>query len=68
MSGVPQVTVADNPERFVGSEGSVSAVWNIARGTALFASYTHFFAGPFLRRAGLGHDVDFVAGWLSYRI
>jgi hypothetical protein len=68
MSGVPQVTVTDNPERFVGSEGSVSAVWNVAHGTAVFASYTHFFAGPFLRRAGLGHDVDFVAGWLSYRI
>lgn len=68
MSGVPQVTVADNSERFVGSEGSVSAVWNVARGTALFASYTHFFAGPFLRRAGLGRDVDFVAAWLSYRI
>lgn len=68
MSGVPQVTVVDNPERFVGSEGSVSAVWIVAHGTALFASYTHFFPGPFLRRAGLGHDVDFVAGWLSYRI
>jgi hypothetical protein len=68
MSGAPQVTVADNPERFVGSEGSVLVEWNVARGTAMFATYTHFFAGPFLRRAGLDHDVDFVAGWLSYRI
>jgi hypothetical protein len=68
MSAVPQVTVADNPERFVGSEATVSAVWSIADGTQLFASYTHFFAGPFLRRAGLGHDVDFVAGWLSYQM
>lgn len=68
MAGVPQVSVPDNPERFVGSEVSVSAVWNVARGTALFAAYTHFFAGPFLRYAGLDRDVDFLAAWLSYRI
>lgn len=68
MSGDPQVTVADNPQRFVGSEATVSAVLDVARGVALFATYTHFFAGPFLRHAGLDHDVDFFAAWLSYRI
>ena len=31
------------------------------------ASYSHFFAGPFLHRSGKGDDVDFFTAWGTYR-
>jgi len=63
-----QVSGAGNPERYVGSQGAVLVQWQATRHAALGATYSHFFAGPFLRFARLGNDVDFVGFWISYAI
>lgn len=67
-SGQLIATGRGNPSRYVGSEIALRAAWQIDRHALVVASYSHFFAGPFLRNAGLGRDVDFFAAWLSYRI
>jgi hypothetical protein len=66
-SGVVQVEGAGNPERCVGGELNPAAQW-ATRHVMIVASYSHFFAGPFLRAAGLGRDVDAFTLWMSYRI
>lgn len=65
-SGQPQVEA--NPERYVGSQCEVVVRWVAQPGLDINLVYSHFFAGPFLKRANLDRDVDFVAGWVSYRI
>jgi hypothetical protein len=66
-SGVVQVEGAGNPERYVGGELNPTVQW-MTRHLMVVASYSHFFAGPFLRAAGLGRDVDAFTLWMSYRI
>jgi hypothetical protein len=66
-SGVVQVSGVGNPERDVGSELNPTVQWR-TRHVIVVASYSHFFAGSFLRAAGLGRDVDAFNLWLSYRI
>jgi hypothetical protein len=66
-SGVVQVEGAGNPERYVGGELNPTVQWR-TRHVMVVASYSHFFAGPFLRAAGLGRDVDAFTLWMSYRI
>jgi hypothetical protein len=38
------------------------------RHASLGATYSHFLTGSFLRKAGLGRDIDFVGLWISYAI
>lgn len=54
--------------RSIGSELALRSRWQADRHATVVASYSHFFAGPFLRNAGLGGDVDFFALWITYRI
>jgi hypothetical protein len=63
-----QIPGAGNPARYVGSQGAVLVQWQATRHAAVAATYSHFFAGPFLRFAGLGRDVNFVGVWISYAI
>lgn len=63
-----QVAGAGNSERYVGSQGAILVQWQATQHAALGATYSHFFAGPFLRSAGPGRDVDFVGLWISYAI
>jgi hypothetical protein len=63
-----QVPGAGNPARYIGSQGQVLVQLQATRHIGLAATYSHFFAGPFLQLAGLGHDVDFVGLWLSIGI
>jgi len=67
-SGVLIASGQGNPSRHVGSELAVRLQWQANRHAVVVATYSHFFAGPFLKDAGLGRDVDFFAFWLSYRI
>lgn len=53
--------------RYVGHMPSLTAVWQIDRHLSFTASYSHFFAGPFLRESGPGRDVDFFTCWGTYR-
>lgn len=48
--------------RFVGTDLSILATWQATRNVSVSASYTHFFAGAFIRENG-GQDVNF--GMLS---
>lgn len=66
-SGIVQVEGAGNPERYIGGELNPTVQWR-TRHLLIVASYSHFFAGPFLRAAGLGRDVDAFTFWVSYRI
>jgi hypothetical protein len=66
-SGVVQVPGVGNPERYIGSELNPEVQWT-TRHLTVVASYSHFFAGPFLRAAGLDRDVDAFTLWLGYRI
>lgn len=66
-SGVVQVEGAGNPERYIGGELNPAVRWT-TRHVMIVASYSHFFAGPFLRTAGLGRDVDAFTFWITYRI
>jgi hypothetical protein len=66
-SGVLQVDGVGNPERYIGDELNPWVQWT-TRHLIVVASYSHFFAGPFLRAAGLGRDVDAFTLWTSYRI
>ncbi len=63
-----QVPGAGNPARYIGDQGAVLIQWQATRHVRLAVTYSHFFAGPFLAQAGLGHDVDFVGAWLSLGI
>jgi hypothetical protein len=63
-----QVPGAGNPARYVGSQGAVLVEWQATPHAALGATYSHFFAGSFLRIAGLGDGVHFVGAWISYAI
>jgi len=63
-----QVAGAGNAARYVGRQGAVLVQWQATRHAALGETYSHFFAGPFLRLAGPRKDVDFVGVWLSYAI
>jgi hypothetical protein len=63
-----QVPGAGNPARYVGSQGAALVQWQATRYAALGATYSHFFAGPFLRLARLGTGVDFIGLWISYAI
>lgn len=66
-AGGLQVPGVGNPARHVGSELSLTLLWT-TRHASVLASYVHFFAGPFLRRAGLDHDVDYATVWVKYQL
>jgi hypothetical protein len=53
--------------RFVGSQPSVQAEWQINRHVGWVGAYSHFFAGPFLRESGPGRDVSYVTSWITYK-
>jgi hypothetical protein len=53
--------------RFVGSQPSVQAEWQLSRHVTWVGVYSYFFAGPFLRESGPGKDVRYVTAWLTYK-
>src|SRR5262249_18459133 len=48
-------------ERYVGGQLSTQVEWRLHRRLSLTFSYSHFFAGPFLKGSSPGKDVDFFA-------
>jgi hypothetical protein len=53
--------------RFVGSALTAEAQWQATQHLSLVASYTHYFAGPFLKQTGFGEDIDYIAVFATYR-
>jgi hypothetical protein len=66
-SGSVQVSGAGNSARYVGAQASLTIEWKLNPFLSLTGAYAHFFAGSFLREAGVGRDVDFVAIWMTAR-
>jgi hypothetical protein len=62
---IPLVLVA-NGGSWLGSQLSTEVQWQLDRHCELGGIYSHFFVGDALSGAG-GRDIDFVAGWLTYR-
>jgi Alginate export len=52
--------------RFVGTEFVVGTAWQVTRHLTLSGSYSHFFAGQFIRQNG-GDDASFVGIWTTFR-
>ena len=52
--------------RFVGTDLSLTVGWQATRNVSISASFTHFFAGRFIRQNG-GADVNFGAVSVSYK-
>ena len=63
-----QISGAGNPARYIGSQGAILVQWQATPHSSLNAAYSHFFAGPFFRFAGLGNDVDFIGLWANYAL
>lgn len=53
--------------RYIGTQPSIQAEWQINRHFSWVANYTHFFAGPFLRDTQPAKDVNYAATWFTYR-
>jgi hypothetical protein len=53
--------------RYVGTQPSATAVWSIDRHITFVASYSHFFAGEFVRETPPGKDIDYFTAWVTYK-
>ncbi|HEV2177652.1 MAG TPA: alginate export family protein [Terriglobia bacterium] len=53
--------------RYVGSQPTLLAQWNIQRHISVVGIYAHFFPGPFLRQTGPARNVNWVTGWIDYK-
>jgi hypothetical protein len=61
-------TGSETQTRYIGSQPSVGAYWQITRHFSVSAAYTHFAAGSFLRhRPSPGRDVDYAAIWTGFK-
>jgi hypothetical protein len=57
-----------NPARYVGTQSSVGAYWQVNRHLSLSVAYDHFFAGPFLTKAAPPRrSVDYAAAWATFK-
>jgi alginate export protein len=51
----------------VGEQVGIQAEWRVDAHLSLVASYTHFFAGRFIRETGPGMNIDYTTAWAQYR-
>lgn len=58
---------AGSKERYVGSALSVTSHHTIADNLGFTATYSHFFAGKFIRDTGPARDIDFIDLALQYK-
>lgn len=58
---------AGSAAHYIGNELSFVLDWQVNRHVGVTASYSHFFAGTFLKETGPGKDVDYFAVAASYR-
>ncbi|PZU43827.1 MAG: alginate export family protein [Sphingomonas sp.] len=54
-------------ERFVGSAASLTSEYALSENLILTASYTHFFAGDFIRMTGTSEDIDFIELTIQFK-
>lgn len=63
---IPLVRSSQSNARYIGTEFSLDAGWQVDQHLKVSAAYVHFFAGPVITDAR-GTDVDYVGVWTSYR-
>jgi hypothetical protein len=56
----------DTTARYVGAEIDLLANYPFTRHLLGYVGYSHFFAGDFIRKTGLGRDSDFFYTALRY--
>ena len=52
--------------RYVGAEMDLIATYDFTRHLQLYAGYSHFFTGEFIRKTGPSRDSDFLYGAIQY--
>jgi hypothetical protein len=52
--------------RYVGAEMDLLATYDVTRHLQLYAGYSHFWAGEFIRKTGPSRDSDFLYGAIQY--
>jgi len=52
--------------RYVGAEMDLLATYNVTRHLQVYAGYSHFFTGEFIRKTGPSRDSDFMYGAIQY--
>ncbi len=67
MPGNLIVSGREARSRYIGAHANVMLEWEATRHLSFTANYLHFFPGPFLREVGLGHAVDFVGLWATFK-
>jgi hypothetical protein len=53
--------------RYVATALSATIAYQPTPHVFVAATYTHFVAGQFLKENPPGHDINYVASWISYR-
>lgn len=53
--------------RFVGSQPSLQAEWQINRHVTWVGVFSYFLAGPFLTETGPGRNIKYLSSWISYK-
>jgi hypothetical protein len=53
--------------RYVGTQPSATAVWTFDRHITFVASYSHFFAGKFVKETPSNKDIDYFTAWVTYK-
>jgi alginate export protein len=51
---------------YVGAEMDLLATYDVTRHLQLYAGYSHFWAGEFIRKTGPSRDSDFLYGAIQY--
>ena len=68
VASVPPVRRGETSQaRYVATAPSATISYQASRHVLVSTTYTHFFTGPFLKESPPGHDVNYVASWVSYR-
>jgi hypothetical protein len=61
------VAAGSSNARFVGHRPGIEARWQIDRHAYIQGDYGVFFAGPFLRQSGDGHNLNYLSFWVGYK-
>jgi hypothetical protein len=67
VPGFLLVPAGTSSARFVGYRPGLESRWQIDRHLYIQADYGIFYAGPFLRQASHGRDINFMEWWAGYK-
>lgn len=53
--------------RYVGTQPTLTTIWQANRHFSVVGIYTHFLPGPFIRQTGVAQNVDYFSGWIDFK-